>query len=104
MDANIVGIFIWDLDGTILEANDVVLRLLGYEREELFSGRVRWTDVVAAQYLGRDLQELAAEIQRTGSCNRLNGSTSARTAAACPYWLVVRASKGRTKVLPSCST
>ena len=39
-----------------------------------------------------------------GVCNRLNGTTSARTAAACPYWLVLRASKVRTRVWPSCST
>jgi PAS domain S-box-containing protein len=67
LDANIVGIFIWDLDGTILEANDALLRMVGYEREELVSGRLRWTDLSAAQWLGRDRQEFAAEIQRTGS-------------------------------------
>src|SRR5437879_443479 len=39
VDANIVGIFIWDLDGTILEANDAFLRMVGYEREDLVSGR-----------------------------------------------------------------
>ena len=67
VDANIVGIFIWDLDGTILEANDALLRMVGYEREDLVSGRLRWTDLSAAQWLGRDRQELAAELQRTGS-------------------------------------
>ena len=67
VDANIVGIFIWDLDGTILEANDALLRMVGYEREDLVSGRLRWTDLTAAQWRGRDRQELAAEIQRTGS-------------------------------------
>jgi PAS domain S-box-containing protein len=67
VDANIVGIFIWDLDGTILEANDALLRMVGYEREDLVSGRLRWTDLTSAQWLGRDRQELVAEIQRTGS-------------------------------------
>ncbi len=67
VDANIVGIFIWDLDGTIVEGNDALLRMVGYEREDLASGRLRWTELSAAQWLGRDLQELAAEIQRTGS-------------------------------------
>jgi PAS domain S-box-containing protein len=66
VDADIVGIIIWDLDGTILEANDALLRMVGYERDDLVSGRLRWTDVAAAQWRGRDLQELAAEIQRTG--------------------------------------
>jgi PAS domain S-box-containing protein len=67
VDANIVGIFIWDVEGTILEANDALLRMAGYEREDLVSGRLRWTDLSAAQWRGRDRQELAAEIQRTGS-------------------------------------
>src|SRR5258708_6027482 len=35
VDANVVGMQIWDLDGTILEANDALLRMVGYEREDL---------------------------------------------------------------------
>src|SRR5712672_794823 len=45
VDANIIGIFIWDLDGRIIEANDAFLRLVDYDREDLVSGRVRWTDL-----------------------------------------------------------
>ncbi len=67
VDANIFGIFIWDLDGTIREANDAFLRTLGYEREDLAAGRLRWTDLTAAQWGGRDRQELLEEVQRTGS-------------------------------------
>jgi len=67
VDATIVGLFIWDLDGAILEANDAFLRMMGYEREDLVSGRLRWGDLSAAQWLGRDRQDLGAEIQRTGS-------------------------------------
>ena len=67
VDANVVGIMIWDLDGTILEANDAFLRMVGYEREDLVSGRLRWTDLTPAQWRGRDRQEVVAEIQRTGS-------------------------------------
>jgi len=67
VDANIVGIFIWDFDGTILEANDALLRMAGYEREDLASGRLRWTDLAAAHWRGRARHELVAETQRTGS-------------------------------------
>src|SRR5262249_21533639 len=67
VDANVVGIFIWDIDGTILEANDAFLRMLGYEREDLVSGRLRWTDLSAPRRLGRDRQDLVAEIRRSGS-------------------------------------
>jgi PAS domain-containing protein len=43
VDANIIGIFIWNLDGKIIEANEAFLRMLGYKREDLVSGRMRWT-------------------------------------------------------------
>src|SRR5262249_27027325 len=31
VDANIIGIIIWDLQGRILEANDAFLRMVGYD-------------------------------------------------------------------------
>jgi PAS domain S-box-containing protein len=67
VDANIIGIYFWDLNGTILEANDAFLLMMGYEREDLVSGRLCWADFSSAQLLGRDRQDLVAEIQRTGS-------------------------------------
>ena len=35
VDANIIGIFIWEFEGRILEANDAFLRIVGYDREDL---------------------------------------------------------------------
>src|SRR6185437_14304578 len=32
VDANIIGIFIWNLDGEILEANEAFLHIVGYDR------------------------------------------------------------------------
>jgi PAS domain S-box-containing protein len=66
VDANIVGMEIADLDGRILEANDAFLRMVGYEREDLVSGRLCWTDLTPAQYQGRDRQDVVAELQRSG--------------------------------------
>src|SRR6266540_2607293 len=45
VDSNIIGIFFWDFDGRILEANDAFLRMVNYDREDLISGRIRWTDL-----------------------------------------------------------
>ena len=45
VDANIIGIIIWDLQGRILEANDAFLRIVGYDRDDLVSSGVRWTDL-----------------------------------------------------------
>ena len=44
-DTNIVGIFLWEFDGRVLQANDAFLRIVGYEREDLVAGRMRWTDI-----------------------------------------------------------
>ena len=45
VDANIVGIFFWDIEGSILDANDAFLRMVGYNRDDLVSGGMRWTDM-----------------------------------------------------------
>src|SRR5258708_39815047 len=35
VDANIIGTFIWDFDGRILEANEAFLAIVGYDHEDL---------------------------------------------------------------------
>jgi PAS domain S-box-containing protein len=45
VDANIIGIFVRDREGRILEANDAFLSIVGYDREDLDLGRVRWADL-----------------------------------------------------------
>jgi PAS domain S-box-containing protein len=62
VDANIVGIFIGNLDGDIAEANEAFLRMLGYTREDLVSGRLRWTDLTPEELRERD-QRAAAELR-----------------------------------------
>jgi PAS domain S-box-containing protein len=59
LDSNFVGICTWDLDGRVLEANEMFLRLVGYERDDLISGRLRWTDF-AYQGRERDRQDRVA--------------------------------------------
>jgi PAS domain S-box-containing protein len=45
VDANIIGINVWNDDGNIVEANDVFLRIAGYGRDDLVEGLVRWLDL-----------------------------------------------------------
>jgi PAS domain S-box-containing protein len=65
VDANIVGIFIFHLEGRILEANDAFLRIVGYDHEDLARGRMRWTDLTPPEWLDRDNQRIA-ELRTTG--------------------------------------
>ena len=37
-------------DGGILEANDAFLRMVGYDREDLVAGRMRWTDLTPPEW------------------------------------------------------
>jgi PAS domain S-box-containing protein len=67
VEANIIGIVIWNLEGRILEANDAFLRMVGYGREDLVSGRVRWREVTPDQWRAADVQALA-ELAATGIC------------------------------------
>ena len=64
VDANIIGIFIWDFDGHILEANDAFLQMLGYDREDLVAGRISWTDLTPPEW--RDADAKLVEEQKIG--------------------------------------
>ncbi|WNC94904.1 AAA family ATPase [Paraburkholderia sp. FT54] len=66
VDANIVGIVIWDLEGRILEANDAFLRIVGYDRDDLTSGRLRWTELTPPEWLERDRRGIPA-LRETGA-------------------------------------
>ncbi|WP_434033062.1 trifunctional serine/threonine-protein kinase/ATP-binding protein/sensor histidine kinase [Cupriavidus sp. a3] len=66
VDANIIGIIVWNASGDIIEANDAFLRMVGYEREDLISGRVRWTDLTPEELRADSAQALAHAV-RTGS-------------------------------------
>jgi PAS domain S-box-containing protein len=56
VESNIIGIFIWDFDGRILEANDAFLRMLRYGRDDLSAGRIRWTDLTPPEWREVDVR------------------------------------------------
>ena len=67
VEANIIGIVIWNLEGRIIEANEAFLRMVGYGREDLVSGRVSWREITPDKWRDADEQALA-EIAATGVC------------------------------------
>lgn len=67
VDANIIGIMIWDFEGRILEANDAFLRMVGYERDDLVASAVRWTDLTPPDWRDRDEQQWVPALRMTGS-------------------------------------
>jgi PAS domain S-box-containing protein len=67
VDANIIGIFIWEAEGRILEANDAFLRMVGHDREDLVSGRLRWTGMTPPEWRKHHEQFWTPEIKMTGT-------------------------------------
>src|SRR3984893_5780998 len=65
VDSNIIGIFLWDLAGGIIEANEAFLHMVQHGRDDLVSGRVRWTELTPAEGRDRD-QRAVAELAATG--------------------------------------
>ena len=66
VDANIVGIIIWEVEGRILEANDEFLRIVGYDREDLTSGRLHRATLTPPEWRERDAHTVA-ELKRIGT-------------------------------------
>ena len=65
-DANIIGIFIFDREGRIVEANDAFLRMVGYDREDVIAGRVRWNDLTPSEWRDRHARA-AVELEMNGT-------------------------------------
>jgi PAS domain S-box-containing protein len=64
-DANIIGIFIWNLDGRLLEANEALGQIIGYGRDELMSGKVRLKDLMPVEWDESD-DQITKTVPATG--------------------------------------
>jgi PAS domain S-box-containing protein len=66
VEANIIGIFIFDFEDRIVEANDAFLQMVGYDRDDLVAGRIRWTDLTPPEWRGR-YTRASTELKSTGT-------------------------------------
>jgi PAS domain S-box-containing protein len=67
VDANIIGIFIWESDGQILEANDEFLRMVGHDRQDLVARRLGWTDLTPPEWHRRHEEFWTPELLLSGT-------------------------------------
>ncbi|PTD18958.1 PAS domain-containing sensor histidine kinase [Sphingomonas fennica] len=65
VDSDIIGIVIWDLDGTLIDANDAFLGMVQYDREDLKAG-LRWFDMTPPEWQEVHGREEAEELAATG--------------------------------------
>jgi PAS domain S-box-containing protein len=66
VDANIIGIFIWEMEGRVIEANDAFLRMIGYDRADLASGRVHRKNLTPSEWSNRD-EQTVTELKTLGT-------------------------------------
>ena len=66
VDANILGITMWNVEGAIVASNEAFLRMVQYDREDVASGRVRWKDMTPTEWRERTERALA-KVMQTGT-------------------------------------
>jgi len=66
VDANIIGVIIWDIEGRIIDCNDAFLRMVGYERNDVTSGNLRWTELTPPEWRATDEQRVI-DIKASGT-------------------------------------
>jgi PAS domain S-box-containing protein len=66
VEANVVGIMMFNLDGAITEANAAFLHMVQFDRDDLASGRLRWADLTPTEWRARD-ERAMVEIKATGT-------------------------------------
>jgi PAS domain S-box-containing protein len=64
-ESGIVGIAVADVFGNTLDANDAYLRMIGYTREEMLSGAVKWSDLTPPEWQHTD-QDATEQLKATG--------------------------------------
>ena len=65
IEANVIGICFWNFDGYITEANDAFLGIVGYNREDLASAPIRWTELSPPDWRYKEAGAIA-ELIATG--------------------------------------
>jgi len=66
-ESNVLGVVVSAEDGTIHEANDAYLNIIGYSREDLAAGRVNWRMLTVQEWAARD-RDAIEQLRLTGSC------------------------------------
>ncbi|MDB6111788.1 MAG: Multi-sensor signal transduction histidine kinase, partial [Pedosphaera sp.] len=67
VESDMMGILFWNRAGGISDANDKLLSMVGYTREDLEAGRVNWAAMTPPEY-GHLYEQGLAEVAATGTC------------------------------------
>ncbi|MEX2153299.1 MAG: response regulator [Gemmatimonadaceae bacterium] len=64
VESNMLGIMFWNVNGDIYDANDAYLRMVGYTRDDVESGRLKWSTLTAPEYQELDRLKTAEVLER----------------------------------------
>jgi PAS domain S-box-containing protein len=92
-EANIIGVVFWDAQGCITDANDAMLSLIGYSRDEMTRGRLNVWELTPTEE-----HELCragfAEIAATGVCHPFEKHYIRKDGTPIPVYVVAAALDG----------
>jgi len=57
-ESGVIGTLFWDASGEITDANDAFLDIVGYSREDLLSGELKWRELTPPEYEEEDTKRL----------------------------------------------
>src|SRR5205814_6150818 len=66
-ESDVLPMSFWTADGKITDANDAYLRMVGYTREELEAGKLKWNELTVSDYLHLDHAAIR-ELKQSGYC------------------------------------
>lgn len=58
VEFNMIGIMLADTNGKINQANDALLNMIGYTKQELLSDKIRWDEITPPEYRSVDEQAI----------------------------------------------
>lgn len=94
VEASPIGIVRSHENGSILEANDVYLEILGYTREDLEAGQIRWDEVTPEEYVPLDREAIREAIE-TGRSRPYEKEYRRRDGTRVPVLITVAQMPGR---------
>ncbi len=67
-ESRLTGVLFWNAEGEILDANEAFLDIVGYSKDEILKGEVKWKDMTPPEYKEQD-EQLLKELAEFGHVN-----------------------------------
>jgi len=93
VDANIVGVLISNLEGQVVEANDAFLEMVGFTRDDLAAGRIKWTELTPPEWQAVS-QRAVAQVRAIGSADLFEKEYFRKDGSRVPVLLAAAAVAG----------